>query len=433
MLARKRRPIGQEGPSEARALVGEQGFEAAEGVEDDPRWSDSDREALKRSVRSLWEAQVRTPIGSAGSAEMASLLTCPRDEVRDRALTAIGTINMVTALVFSGLLGAAIEPKDAEAYWAKSAWQGRCVEALNIIVAVATTISAIVTLFSTYILMQISVEPSTTGIYRAMAHVSWFFGLMVTLTGVMNFLLVGALLLALALTSSALAFRIGLVLVLASMMVLIAVFMEAFQKAFPDASLTWSTLFWPVGLRQALREDAKRAGVAKTKDALALHGSSVFPFANAGAGGGEDGAAAQGYASQRRIAAPEERPRLERLLAAALPYALPAHLEHITGALLRAGLTFDVLRGASGHDAALQSALDRVGEYGAELLPGEVLAIITAVGKYGELGSPGKGSDYQRHDVRGRDLPTSSVPLQSHGGPQFKSEAGPCNKFRWCA
>ncbi|XRB16336.1 hypothetical protein RI054_12g61790 [Pseudoscourfieldia marina] len=346
-----------------------------EGVEHDHRWSDTDRAVLSTSLRGVWDAKPRTPFGGGGSAEVAALMACPRDELRDRTLTVLGGINVVSALLFSGLVSPALNPVDVEEFRAtpegqEQPWKADLWDVQNIAVALATAFSACLTLFTTYLLMQVAVEPTPSGLYRAVIRMSRFLSIIAFVMAVLLWLLVYMLVVALALRSSTAAFRASVPVVLLPCAVFTVYFMEVLNVAFPSAGLTWSKVWWPVGIRATLLADAKRSGMARVREAVALHGAAAAPFTD------ED----EGDHTPEEPASKEAQ-ELEGALAEALAHTSPARREHLAAALLRAGLTLGVLRAGAAHTPALTSALDSTQDFGATLLPGERLALITYVAK----------------------------------------------------
>ena len=287
----------------------------------------------------------------------------------------LGGINVVSALLFSGLVSPALNPVDVEEFRAtpegqEQTWKADLWDVQNIAVALATAFSACLTLFSTYLLMQVAVEPTPSGLYRAVIRMSRFLSIIAFVMGLLLWLLIYMLVVALALRSSTAAFRASVPVVLLPCAVFTVYFFEVLNVAFPSAGLTWSKVWWPVGIRATLLADAKRSGMARVREAVALHGAAAAPFTD------ED----EGDHTPEEPASKEAQ-ELEGALAEALAHTSPARREHLAAALLRAGLTLGVLRAGAAHTPALTSALDSTQDFGATLLPGERLALITYVAK----------------------------------------------------
>lgn len=264
-------------------------------------------------------------------------------------------------------MGLALSPVDVEAIRAESqehAWKATLWDVQNVAVAFVTAFTACLTLFSTYLLLEVAVEPTPSGLYRSVARLSNFISLLAFALGVLLWLLIYMLMVALALRSSALAFRLGFLVVLAPCLAFTAYFMETVNAAFPSAGIVWSTIWWPPGIRTALRADAKRSGAARVAEAVSLHGADAAPFIEEAVEDQEPS---------------KEAAELEAALATALPHATHARRENLANSLLRAGLTLGVLRAGAAHSTALSAVLDKLGDFGATLLPGELLALITHV------------------------------------------------------
>eukprot|EP00217_Crustomastix_stigmatica_P008588 CAMPEP_0183804308 /NCGR_PEP_ID=MMETSP0803_2-20130417/34913_1 /TAXON_ID=195967 /ORGANISM="Crustomastix stigmata, Strain CCMP3273" /LENGTH=330 /DNA_ID=CAMNT_0026049059 /DNA_START=123 /DNA_END=1112 /DNA_ORIENTATION=+ len=317
------------------------GGDGSEGVDADPVWNDTDRAALRSHLRCLWDAKLRTPFNSAGgSAEVASLMACPRDELRDRTLTMLGGINVVAALVFSGLVDRALSPVDVAAFRATedaeaNPWKVALWDAQNVAVAFVTAFTACLTLFTTYLLMQVAVEPTASGLYRAILRMSQFMSYIQFAMGLVLWVLIFLMMGALALRSSTAAWQVSMAVILVPVTVFTAYFMENLNASFPASGLTWSCVWWPAGLRATLRADAKRSGAARVAEAAALHGAAVAPFVDDEEGRGEQASAPE--------AVSREAQELEGALGRALPHVSHARREHVAAALLRAGLTLGVL------------------------------------------------------------------------------------------
>jgi len=332
-------PFPRKGSPQKKARLS--GDAPAASVENDPEWTDDDRKILATAVQSLWDARTRTPFGRAGCAEVASLLCCPRDELRERALSLLGNVNMVAALIFSGIVGNALAPMERPE-GEEDSWKGTGVDCVNILVGVTTIMSLCMTCFSTYLILEVSVEPTTSGLYRAVARMTHYVGLIIYMTGLLNSLLCATVTLTIFLYIVGVSRWIMVGCAILIFVVMVAPFMETLARSFPSCNMTWSTLWYPPGLRQSMQTMARRSGAAKCKEAAALHGYSVFPFlrhsqraseASDGggrpSGGGDEG---EGGASPEREPS-EEEVELTEVLSGALPNAAHEHISHVRAAV----------------------------------------------------------------------------------------------------
>mmetsp|Transcript_28096 Transcript_28096/g.53519 ORF Transcript_28096/g.53519 Transcript_28096/m.53519 type:complete len:401 (+) Transcript_28096:421-1623(+) len=343
-------------------------FENNEGV-----WSKQDIKALQKYLKMLECETKFEPF--TWSPDVPGLLCTSAEDVFDRTVLLVSTVNLVASLMLSATAGTALNPIDVEAM-PDVEWKRTLADVFNILTAICVTIQICNVVFSAYVLIMLAGSSSNPSlIYRSLSHSGPCFAIFQINTYVPNFMLLAMMVIMNILRCRLWARWIAVMGIVVVYAIIHFVSMQGFARMFPASQSYWAFLTAPWNyLSPRFVSDARRNGAAlllQAETALATHLDSDGIEALRFAGISDKSKVLEVRAREGR--------ELSGFLKAVLPRLSDDRRNHLAGAFIREELTLTTLVGAAKAPGAFMAVVDQINLEGLELLRGERLALVTAL------------------------------------------------------
>lgn len=290
------------------------------------------------------------------------LLRVPPDHVVDRTIGAISNINLMAALLLSGVMSAAQEPFDPALVP-----EDRRIFAnlFNICATVAMTINIATVTFTTYMLLALASEVPST-IYRSLSRLQWTSFSYFAATFLSFFLQITLAVLAQYTKGDLWAARVCLILASSLGFLALPHFFWMLARVWPNTYSGWG-MFWPFFWTKKVKADAIKTGLLMSTEARGH--IQVRASEDSKGEGEEDSARVEPVVL-----------RLEKVLQRAIPALQEDRVRYLALTMFHEGLDVPILVKVASSDARLlYEVLENSEDVNFELRRGERLQLLATL------------------------------------------------------